>query len=185
MIGFEKTITIYNQRYDPATKKTTWHKTIISGVSWAGCQKVTTGEGLTSNDGYSVRIPVATMPEGYIHPDEYNGLSDTWPQWKQPTGASDAYSIGEKVSHTGKHWVSDMDANIWEPGDTDVPDAWAQAQQEPWTARNGDVVVLGEGPEVIGAITEITKRFNDCFTVTAVHSDNMARLLPHLRIEGK
>lgn len=41
---------------------------------------------------------------------------DEWPEWIQPTGAQDAYSFGDKVSHNGKHWVSDYDNNVWEPG---------------------------------------------------------------------
>ena len=39
-----------------------------------------------------------------------------WPEWRQPTGAHDAYSIGAKVSHNDKHWVSNTDNNTWEPG---------------------------------------------------------------------
>ncbi len=39
-----------------------------------------------------------------------------WPEWRQPTGAHDAYEKGAKVSHNEKHWVSDVDANVWEPG---------------------------------------------------------------------
>lgn len=39
-----------------------------------------------------------------------------WPEWKQPTGAHDAYAKGAKVSHSDKHWVSDIDANVYEPG---------------------------------------------------------------------
>ena len=41
---------------------------------------------------------------------------DEWPEWVQPTGAQDAYAKGDKVSHNGKHWTSDVDANVWEPG---------------------------------------------------------------------
>ena len=41
---------------------------------------------------------------------------EEWPEWRQPTGAQDAYSFGDKVSHNGKHWVSDYDNNVWEPG---------------------------------------------------------------------
>lgn len=41
---------------------------------------------------------------------------EEWPEWVQPTGAQDAYAMGAKVSHNGKHWISDYDANIWEPG---------------------------------------------------------------------
>lgn len=40
---------------------------------------------------------------------------DEWPEWVHPVGASDAYSKGDKVSHNDKHWVSDVDANVWEP----------------------------------------------------------------------
>ena len=39
-----------------------------------------------------------------------------WPEWIQPTGAHNAYAKGAKVSHNGKRWVSDVDANVWEPG---------------------------------------------------------------------
>ena len=39
-----------------------------------------------------------------------------FPEWVQPLGATDAYPLGAKVSHNEKHWVSDVDANIWEPG---------------------------------------------------------------------
>ena len=39
-----------------------------------------------------------------------------FPEWRQPTGAHDAYGKGNKVSHNGKHWVSDVDGNVWEPG---------------------------------------------------------------------
>lgn len=134
MMSFDQTITIYNKRYDPATKKTLWPKTVIPGASWAGCQRVTTGEGLTSTDGYSVRIPLSSFPVGFLMRDEYTALP---------------------------------------------------APKNHWTAQNGDVVVLGEGPDVVRGITEITKQFTDCFTVIAVHSDNMTRLLPHIRLEGK
>lgn len=39
-----------------------------------------------------------------------------YPEWHQPQGAHDAYSKGDKVSHNGKHWQSDVDGNVWEPG---------------------------------------------------------------------
>ena len=42
--------------------------------------------------------------------------TEEWPEWIQPTGAHDAYNKGDKVSHNDKHWISDVDANIWEPG---------------------------------------------------------------------
>ena len=41
---------------------------------------------------------------------------EEYPDWVQPTGAHDAYSKGDKVAHSGKHWQSDVDGNVWEPG---------------------------------------------------------------------
>lgn len=42
--------------------------------------------------------------------------TEEWPAWSQPIGAHDAYNSGDKVSHNGKHWTSNIDANVWEPG---------------------------------------------------------------------
>ena len=39
-----------------------------------------------------------------------------YPAWSQPTGAHDAYNAGDKVTHNGKTWTSDIDNNVWEPG---------------------------------------------------------------------
>ena len=41
---------------------------------------------------------------------------DEFPEWVQPTGAQDAYRIGDKVSHNDKHWVNTLDYNTYEPG---------------------------------------------------------------------
>lgn len=40
---------------------------------------------------------------------------EEWAEWKQPTGAHDAYNEGDKCSHLGKHWISNMNANVYEP----------------------------------------------------------------------
>lgn len=42
--------------------------------------------------------------------------AEEWPEWSQPIGAHDAYGAGDKVSHAGKHWTSNQDGNVWEPG---------------------------------------------------------------------
>lgn len=41
---------------------------------------------------------------------------EEWPEWVQPVGAQDAYAKDAKVSHNSKHWVSNVDNNVWEPG---------------------------------------------------------------------
>lgn len=37
------------------------------------------------------------------------------PAWEQPD-STNPYSKGDKVTHNGKTWVSDIDNNVWEPG---------------------------------------------------------------------
>ncbi len=39
-----------------------------------------------------------------------------WQEWSQPIGAIDTYSVGNKVSHKDKYWISTKDNNVWEPG---------------------------------------------------------------------
>lgn len=40
---------------------------------------------------------------------------EEWPEWRQPL-PEEAYPEGAKVSHNGKHWISKVPANVWEPG---------------------------------------------------------------------
>ena len=47
---------------------------------------------------------------------EISHPAEEWPEWKQPAGAHDAYNKGDKVTHNGAHWTSDIDANVYEPG---------------------------------------------------------------------
>ena len=46
---------------------------------------------------------------------------EEWPEWSQPIGTLDAYTLGAKVSHNGKRWIctgvgGDGVWNVWEPG---------------------------------------------------------------------
>lgn len=40
---------------------------------------------------------------------------DVIPPWEQPD-STNPYKKGDKVTHNGKTWVSDIDGNVWEPG---------------------------------------------------------------------
>lgn len=40
---------------------------------------------------------------------------DEWPEWRQPTGSTDAYMTGDKVTFEGAHYVSLMDYNTYSP----------------------------------------------------------------------
>lgn len=39
----------------------------------------------------------------------------TIPEWEQPD-STNPYMAGDKVTHNGKTWVSDIDNNVWAPG---------------------------------------------------------------------
>ena len=45
-----------------------------------------------------------------------------YPDFKQPTGAHNAYNTGDKVTFNGKHYICKMDACTWSP--SDYPQAW-------------------------------------------------------------
>lgn len=40
---------------------------------------------------------------------------ETIPEWEQPD-STNPYMAGDKVTHNGSTWVSDIDNNVWEPG---------------------------------------------------------------------
>lgn len=41
--------------------------------------------------------------------------SNVIPEWEQPD-STNPYSKGDKVTHSGKTWISTTDNNVWEPG---------------------------------------------------------------------
>lgn len=71
--------------------------------------RVNKGQGHTSQEGWNPSLTPALWTK-------VGDPSEEWPDWSQPIGAHDAYSAGDKVSHGGKHWISDVDGNVWEPG---------------------------------------------------------------------
>lgn len=49
---------------------------------------------------------------------------DEWPEYKQPTGAHDAYHVGDKIAYNGKHYTCIYDGCVW------TPDAYPQGWRE-------------------------------------------------------
>ena len=47
---------------------------------------------------------------------------EEWPDFVQPTGSTDAYMTGDKVTFEGVHYVSLIDNNVWSPAD--LPSGW-------------------------------------------------------------
>lgn len=63
----------------------------------------------TSQDGWEPESAPSLWAKVLI-PDE-----TVVPEWEQPD-STNPYSAGDKVTHNGKTWVSDVDNNVWEPG---------------------------------------------------------------------
>ena len=52
---------------------------------------------------------------------------DEYPEYVQPTGAHDAYHIGDKITYNGKHYECIFDNCVWTP---DVyPTAWEEVEE--------------------------------------------------------
>lgn len=88
--------------------------------AWADMSEVVAGERLWY-DGKLYRVVQSHTTQPDWTPDKTPALFTEvsiaeWPEWVQPTGAHDAYNKGDKVTHGGKHYISDIDANVWEPG---------------------------------------------------------------------
>ena len=50
------------------------------------------------------------------------------PEWVQPTGAHDAYSVGDKVIYEEKVYESVIDGNTWSP--KDYPQGWEEVGRD-------------------------------------------------------
>ena len=97
---------------------------------WRAGVPVTVGQILRYGDDiYRVIQPHTTQDDWT--PDKVPALFvkislEEFPQWVQPTGAHDAYNKGDKVSDEGKHWISEIDGNVWKPGT--VAGAWRETE---------------------------------------------------------
>lgn len=57
--------------------------------------------------------------------DQSGGGSTTTPEWEQPN-STNPYAKGDKVTHNGKTWESQVDNNVWEPGVSGTESLWKE-----------------------------------------------------------
>lgn len=98
----------------------TWASKLNSGDPTQPGQEVTAGERLWyDGELWKVLQPHQVMqswnPRDAVSLFVRVSIED-WPAWIQPTGSTDAYKAGAQVTHNDKHWTSDVDNNVWEPG---------------------------------------------------------------------
>ena len=54
---------------------------------------------------------------------------DEYPEFVQPTGAHDAYNVGDKITYNGKKYICQINGCVWAP---DVyPQGWQEVVEEP------------------------------------------------------
>lgn len=94
--------------------------------AWDGGSVAYSVDDIVAYDGALYRCAQAHTSQAGWTPDTTRALwtpmgvsaddPEAVPEWVQPTGAHDAYAKGSHVMHGGVEWVSDLDANVWEPG---------------------------------------------------------------------
>ena len=99
-------------------------------MPWRAGLQVTSGQILRYGDEIYRVVQSHTTQDDWT-PDKTPALVakislEEFPQWVQPTGAHDAYNKGDKVSDEGKHWISEIDGNVWKPGT--VAGAWRETE---------------------------------------------------------
>ena len=67
-----------------------------------------------------VSILEGNNPEEPIEPVE------EYPEYVKPTGAHDAYNIGDKVTYNGKHYECIFDRCVWNPDE--YPQGWEEVE---------------------------------------------------------
>ena len=99
-----------------ALRMTEFYPVWSAGQSYTAGYKVQHGGKLwrclqahTSQTGWEPDIAPSLWAKVLIHDPE------VIPEWEQPD-STNPYMAGDKVSHNGNTWVSDIDNNVWEPG---------------------------------------------------------------------
>lgn len=59
---------------------------------------------------------------GTVDPGPEPGGEDEWPEYVQPTGAHDAYQVGDKITFGGKRYECVLSNCVWSPAD--YPQGW-------------------------------------------------------------
>lgn len=79
------------------------------------------GERVTHNGTVWISLTDANVWEPGVSGWREETASGEPSPWVQPTGAHDAYNQGDRVTHNGSTWESNVDGNSWEP-----PTQWTE-----------------------------------------------------------
>ena len=118
--------------------------TTVSAAGWsqpAGAQDAYPIDALVKHEGETWRSLQAANgfePGRASWRIVWGAASDTPPNWTRPSGSTDYYAAGERVTHNGSTWISRLRVNTYEPGVT----GWAEetATTPRWSQGGGSGV---------------------------------------------
>ena len=101
-----------------------WQEIVLDGTTPAWRQPLGAGDtwALDAEVIHNGRKWKSTLANNVWEPGVtgWDDITETEPSgplpWVQPTGAQDAYAVGDQVTHNGSTWQSNTPANVWEPG---------------------------------------------------------------------
>lgn len=62
------------------------------------------------------------------NPGEPTETVEEYPEYAQPTGAHDAYHVGDKITYNGKYYECIFDGCVWNPDE--YPQGWKEVTEE-------------------------------------------------------
>lgn len=65
-----------------------------------------------------------------------NPVEEEYPEYKQPTGAHDAYNTGAKITFKGERWEALQDGLVWSP--EEYPQGWKLIEDTEETIEDGE-----------------------------------------------
>lgn len=89
----------------------TLYRSLIEGNVWAP-------------DVYPAGWEVYATTEPEPGPEPEPETPAEYPAWVQPTGAHDAYGVGDRVTYQGKVYESTVASNVWSPAE--YPQGWRE-----------------------------------------------------------
>ena len=72
------------------------------------------------------RLETKLSSQGQTSPEEPS--EEEYPEYVQPTGAHDAYYVGDKITYNGKHYECVYDGCVWTPDA--YPQGWKLVEEE-------------------------------------------------------
>lgn len=74
------------------------------------------------------RVSLLEQEQSTEQPQEPTEPVEEYPPYKQPTGAHDAYHVGDKITYNGKKYICKLDNCVWTPDA--YPAGWEVVESE-------------------------------------------------------